>query len=137
MAAKRAFFLYYAEEHIHDLRIELSARAFPQNRMGFVERHAFAIRPVGHKRVVNISNGKNATVQADVLSGNSVRITFAVKPLVVFTHDGQKFLESRNWLQDSHADKYMLLDVQPLFRGQRPRLVQNLQGNPDLPYIVK
>jgi hypothetical protein len=83
-----------SKERVHDLWIELSTRAIPQDRKSTTERHALAIGSTGHQRVMNIRTGKDAPVQTDILSGNSVRIAFAVEPLVVFAYDGQKFLKS-------------------------------------------
>ena len=123
-------------ESRNNRRIELTLHRLRKTQTRYSTRKRVAVRPIGRHRVVGIGDRNDPRQQRNLVSAQSVRIAMAVDSLVVMADDVGDLLVIVDLAQDLLADLRVLLHLPPLLERQRPRLLEQPCGQPDLADVV-
>ena len=125
-------------EGLHDDGVELPARLGHDLVARDVPVERAAVRAVARHRVERIRHREHACAERRLVGAEPVGVAAAVPALVMGAHNVEALaLQERDLGEHLLAEERVLLHARALVGRQRPRLLEDLVGDPDLADVVQ
>ncbi len=125
------------DEDRHEPRVEGASRLVAELFDRALGAERLVVRPVGRHRVVVVADRQDARADRNIVTGEPVRIAFAVPPFVVAHDERRDRIRERHGRDDLGADLRVHPDFLELFLRERPSLREDVLRHGELPDILQ